>query len=188
MSLADAISLHGGNARDPSLTVIAWTEERLRKLKDLRKDGRSASEIAALLGGVSRNAVLGKLHRLGLGGGSRVPGRAKQQRRLKAEKAEPVNRAALLAQARRAKHQARIDRVLGKAPEVVPEIRCGDYSLQHADQPPSLELTLFQLKDATDASEGTCKWPYGDHDYRFCGQPTKRGSWCDYHRQRVSAA
>ncbi len=48
-----------------------WTDERVEKLKKLWSEGLSASQIAAQLGGVSRNAVIGKVHRLSL------PGRAK---------------------------------------------------------------------------------------------------------------
>ena len=43
-----------------------WTDERVEKLKKLWSEGLSASQIAAQLGGVSRNAVIGKAHRLGL--------------------------------------------------------------------------------------------------------------------------
>jgi GcrA cell cycle regulator len=45
-----------------------WTDARTERLKALWADGRAASEIAALLGKVTRNAVIGKVHRLGLAG------------------------------------------------------------------------------------------------------------------------
>ena len=45
-----------------------WNDERNDVLKALWKDGLSASQIAGKLGGVSRNAVIGKIHRLGLEG------------------------------------------------------------------------------------------------------------------------
>ena len=45
---------------------MSWTDERVEMLKKLWADGLSASQIAAKLGGVSRNAVIGKVHRLGL--------------------------------------------------------------------------------------------------------------------------
>jgi GcrA cell cycle regulator len=45
---------------------MAWTEERIERLKAMWHDGATASEIADKLGGVSRNAVIGKAHRLGL--------------------------------------------------------------------------------------------------------------------------
>jgi len=46
----------------------SWTEERVEKLRELWGQGMSASEIADLLGNVTRNAVIGKAHRLGLSG------------------------------------------------------------------------------------------------------------------------
>tara|TARA_B100002051_G_C16444402_1_gene490533 strand:- start:60 stop:575 length:516 start_codon:yes stop_codon:yes gene_type:complete len=45
---------------------MSWTEERVKKLKDLWGKGNTASQIAEIIGGVSRNAVIGKAHRLNL--------------------------------------------------------------------------------------------------------------------------
>lgn len=45
---------------------MEWTEERISKLKTLWTDGKSASQIAVAFGDVTRNAVIGKVHRLGL--------------------------------------------------------------------------------------------------------------------------
>ncbi len=45
---------------------MAWTDERIDQLKKLWEKGNTASQIAEELGGVSRNAVIGKAHRLGL--------------------------------------------------------------------------------------------------------------------------
>lgn len=47
---------------------MAWTEERVEELKQLWSEGLSASQIANRMGGVTRNAVIGKVHRLGLSG------------------------------------------------------------------------------------------------------------------------
>ena len=47
---------------------MAWNDERVATLKKLWLDGLSASQIAKQLGGVTRNAVIGKVHRLGLSG------------------------------------------------------------------------------------------------------------------------
>ena len=47
---------------------MAWTDERVELLKKLWAEGLSASQIAGRLGGVTRNAVIGKVHRLGLSG------------------------------------------------------------------------------------------------------------------------
>ncbi|WP_040702368.1 GcrA family cell cycle regulator, partial [Novosphingobium nitrogenifigens] len=45
---------------------MSWTEERIEKLTKMWEGGATASQIAEELGGVSRNAVIGKAHRLGL--------------------------------------------------------------------------------------------------------------------------
>jgi GcrA cell cycle regulator len=47
---------------------VGWTDERVEQLKSLWNEGLSASQIARVLGGVTRNAVIGKVHRLGLAG------------------------------------------------------------------------------------------------------------------------
>src|SRR3546814_10254361 len=46
--------------------LMAWTDERIDQLKSMWEKGMTASQIADELGGVSRNAVIGKAHRLGL--------------------------------------------------------------------------------------------------------------------------
>ena len=55
---------------------MSWTDERVESLKKLWADGLSASQIAAELGGVTRNAVIGKVHRLGLAGRAKAPSSA----------------------------------------------------------------------------------------------------------------
>ena len=45
---------------------MSWTEDRVNKLKELWGKGNTASQIAEIIGGVSRNAVIGKAHRLNL--------------------------------------------------------------------------------------------------------------------------
>ena len=45
---------------------MSWTDEKVNKLKDLWGKGQTASQIAEIIGGVSRNAVIGKAHRLNL--------------------------------------------------------------------------------------------------------------------------
>ena len=45
---------------------MSWTEEKVNKLKELWGKGKTASQIAEIIGGISRNAVIGKAHRLNL--------------------------------------------------------------------------------------------------------------------------
>jgi len=70
---------------------VTWNDERVEQLKKLWAEGRSASQIAAEIGGVSRNAVIGKVHRLGLSGRVKSPGAAAARPR---EKAAPPQKPA----------------------------------------------------------------------------------------------
>ena len=63
---------------------MTWTDERVELLKKLWADGLSASQIAGELGGITRNAVIGKVHRLGL---SAAPSRRPPRRRGRASRA-----------------------------------------------------------------------------------------------------
>src|SRR6266705_4759088 len=58
-----------------------WTDERVELLKKLWADGLSASQIAGELGGITRNAVIGKVHRLGPSGRAKSPSSAAQRPR-----------------------------------------------------------------------------------------------------------
>ena len=73
---------------------MAWTEERVEQLKELWSEGLSASQIANKMGGVTRNAVIGKVHRLGLAG--RATPAAPKPKVVKAPPTEPVNRGSSL--------------------------------------------------------------------------------------------
>src|SRR5438477_6139742 len=55
------------------MTVLTWSDDRVEQLKKLWEAGLSASQIAAELGNVTRNAVIGKVHRLGLSGRAKSP-------------------------------------------------------------------------------------------------------------------
>lgn len=70
-------------AREAAKARGGWTDERIAALRQLWQDGRSASEIARTLGGVSRNGVIGKVHRLGL------PHRSKEAAVVNRQRAQP---------------------------------------------------------------------------------------------------
>src|SRR4051795_7024894 len=61
--------------------VMNWTDERVELLRKLWSDGLSASQIAAQLGGVSRNAVIGKVHRLKLSSRGRATASPARQKK-----------------------------------------------------------------------------------------------------------
>ena len=60
--------------------VMSWTDERVETLKRMWTEGQSASQIATELGGVTRNAVIGKVHRLGLSNRNEVEAAAARLR------------------------------------------------------------------------------------------------------------
>src|SRR5205085_11577480 len=72
---------------DWSENFMSWTDERIDRLKKMWSDGATASQIADELGGVSRNAVIGKAHRLGL---EQRPSPVKPGEEKEAKKAAPV--------------------------------------------------------------------------------------------------
>src|ERR1700759_2284152 len=68
--------LPGGSSatgRNEDKETMMWTDERVELLKKLWTDGLSASQIAAELGGIPGNGVIGKVHRLALSGGAKSP-------------------------------------------------------------------------------------------------------------------
>jgi GcrA cell cycle regulator len=146
---------------------MSWTDERVELLKKLWSDGLSASQIAAELGGITRNAVIGKVHRLGLSG------RAKS-----ASSASPRPR-----KARSSAHMLRMTR---------PSIR-GNTALARAyeieaDAEPELIdniIPIGQRRTILELTEQTCHWPVGDpgsSEFFFCGGPTISGlPYCAYH-------
>ncbi len=144
---------------------MSWTDERVEILKKLWADGLSASQIAGELGGVTRNAVIGKVHRLGLSG-----------------RAKPSSSGA-----KRAKRVAKTggygSRSRGgyRGGAVVPGSGANSsrHSIEDIPVPESKKLCLVEI------SEKTCKWPHGDpasDDFHFCGHPPKDdGPYCEYH-------
>ncbi|OFW99953.1 MAG: hypothetical protein A3E78_15820 [Alphaproteobacteria bacterium RIFCSPHIGHO2_12_FULL_63_12] len=138
---------------------MAWNDERVELLKKFWAEGLSASQIASKMGGVTRNAVIGKVHRLGLSGRA-TP--AKPQRGCDADyHAEEAPSAGFV--------HAEIETLV--EPEfIAPAI------LSSGDM-----ATVSTLKG------NMCKWPIGDpakDDFHFCGQSAPTGKpYCGYHAQ-----
>src|ERR1700759_4976771 len=78
------------------MTQANWSDDRVEQLKTLWTEGLSASQIARALGGVTRNAVIGKVHRLGLAGRAR-PSRAERPRPPTAPKVPSIRTQAVAA-------------------------------------------------------------------------------------------
>ncbi|WP_417411218.1 GcrA family cell cycle regulator [Hoeflea sp.] len=160
-----------------------WTDERVERLKKLWADGLSASQIAAQLGGVSRNAVIGKVHRLNL------PGRAKSggQASVRTKRTTAAPRAPNYAGRTAATQTTRpVGRSSGGAAlkqdmdlDVVASEEIDTRPMDDVVVPISRRLTLVEL------SERTCKWPVGDplqEGFHFCGNDSGDASpYCGYH-------
>ncbi len=149
---------------------MTWTDERVELLKKLWGEGLSASQIALQLGGgVTRNAVIGKVHRLSLSGRAKPAANtaARVRRpRTAATAPRPVRTMVVGATALKALPMPELRRMPVRAPEVV-------------TMPVSLHATILTLSDQT------CKWPIGDPaaaDFHFCGNlPRSSAPYCEYH-------
>ena len=145
---------------------MSWTNDRVATLKKLWNDGLSASLIATRIGDVTRNAGIGKVHRLGLAG------RATGWRKRPASCASSLFPAP--ARARRTRTQPRRElrrpiRAAPKRPLVLPQL----------GPPPDEFMTVWTLTDRS------CRWPIGDpkvDGFHFCGRTKPAGSpYCDHH-------
>jgi len=142
-------------------------------LKQLWIEGLSASQIAAALGGITRNAVIGKVHRLGLSGRAKAPSSAPPRPRRPRAPSHPMGPTF---------------RVHGNAalaplpePELEPALR---YEVVVEPEPLTCErVTILDLRECM------CRWPLGDpgrEDFRFCGARTNPGaSYCQHHVARA---
>ncbi|MHA6287326.1 GcrA family cell cycle regulator [Maricaulis sp. CAU 1757] len=143
---------------------MAWTDERVEELKKLWSDGLSASQIAKQLGGVTRNAVIGKVHRLGLSGRA-TPSRPARRT---VKPSRPRTTATPVASAPSVSRQAPAAPAPSTPAPVEPAVL------------PSGDLaTVLTLRDSM------CKWPIGDPaqaSFRFCGHKTESGqAYCHAH-------
>ncbi|MCA8878756.1 MAG: GcrA cell cycle regulator [Rhodobacteraceae bacterium] len=176
---------------------MSWTEERVETLKKMWADGQSASQIAKELGGVTRNAVIGKVHRLGLSNrapesGSPLPEDGKfddfsqiesaaagsppepSEEMEEPQPAAPVQKTAVPAR----KAIVPAGQPLPPQPstnEISPEALASQREVEKKAR----RLSLMEL------SERTCKWPIGDPatpDFWFCGLPVEQGKpYCEAH-------
>jgi len=134
---------------------MSWNEEKVEKLKELWGKGSTASQIAEIIGGISRNAVIGKAHRLQLSSKIKTrtsPIRQKQNKDFEDENSVKVKRG------RKSKFKSLI---IEK--DFEPE------------NPKKLE----------DLDDNSCKWPIGhpeEESFYFCGRSSlKDFSYCKLH-------
>lgn len=161
-----------------------WTDERVEKLKKLWSEGLSASQIAAQLGGVSRNAVIGKVHRLNLPGRAKAGGTqsaARPKRPAAPATPRPSNFAARPVAARPAARPA--GNTLAKE-EIDADF---DAQLPVPANGNAAAVPMARRLELTQLTERTCKWPIGDplnDDFHFCGNESPDNSpYCIYHQR-----
>jgi GcrA cell cycle regulator len=180
---------------------MSWTDERVELLKKMWAEGQSASQIAKELGGVTRNAVIGKVHRLGLSnrvGGAGGAGEAEAE--ADAPAAAPAAKAAAPRSPEPARARAADPEPKAAAPSAAPtpprkpivpagqplppqpsanEISPEALASVREVEKKARKLTLMEL------TERTCKWPIGDpatEDFWFCGLTTQPGKpYCEAH-------
>ncbi len=144
---------------------MAWTDDRVEMLKKLWTEGLSASQIAKQLGGVTRNAVIGKVHRLGLSG--------------RATPSRPPRRTVTVSRPRPAVRPQRAP--TAPAAPRRPAVAAIRPPMKPAPLPNGEYATVLTLSDHI------CRWPIGDPgeaDFQFCGRRSKTGSpYCEAHAQ-----
>jgi GcrA cell cycle regulator len=151
---------------------MTWNDERVDVLKKLWSDGLSASQIASRLGGVTRNAVIGKVHRLGLSGRA-TTSRMKSHR----------------------------PRARTQATKRLAKPRLGDVGnspfrkLYFADSEPYVQpaeevvIPMGERKYIQTLTDSSCRWPIGDPqqpEFHFCGKRKIPGlPYCEVHARRA---
>ena len=123
---------------------MAWNDERVELLKKLWAEGLSASQIAGRLGGVTRNAVIGKVHRLGLSGRATTSRMKSHRPRVRAS----------------AKRNGKSR--FGSTGN--PALRALYHQEQQPYVPPEEEIFIpeDQRKSIQTLMENHCRWPIGD--------------------------
>ena len=180
---------------------MSWTDERVETLKKMWGEGQSASQIAKELGGVTRNAVIGKVHRLGLsnragsgGGASKAPAKEKPAAAAKPAP-KPAAKAKPAAQVPAVKEEQELDEngipisaarraIIPAGQPLPPPPSANEISPEALAKVSEVEKTAKRIS-LMELTEKTCKWPVGDpatDDFWFCGLAVQQGKpYCEAH-------
>ena len=174
---------------------MSWTDDRVEILKKMWGEGQSASQIAKELGGVTRNAVIGKVHRLGLSnrtaaGAAAAPAPTPPKAEPKpkpaakaAPKATAVPEPEAAAPAPRPNLPARA-KIIPAGQPLPPQPSANEISPEALAKVSEVEKKSKKI-GLMDLTERTCKWPVGDpatEDFWFCGLPVQQGKpYCEAH-------
>lgn len=172
---------------------MSWTDERVEILKKMWGEGQSASVIAKELGGVTRNAVIGKVHRLGLSnrssGGTKAPAadKAKAAAKPKAapkKAAEPAPKPAEAPAAEAKPATPARKAIIPAGQPLPPQPSANEISPEALAKVSEVEKGAKRL-NLMELTEKTCKWPVGDpatDDFWFCGLGVQQGKpYCEAH-------
>ncbi|MDJ0823468.1 MAG: GcrA family cell cycle regulator [Paracoccaceae bacterium] len=176
---------------------MSWTDERVELLKKMWGEGQSASQIAKELGGVTRNAVIGKVHRLGLSNragaapaGGETKAKAKAEPKAKPQKtkvkteAAPAAPAPEPAAAEAPKPLPPRKQIIPAGQPLPPQPSANEISPEALAKVSEVEKKAKKLS-LMELTERTCKWPVGDpatDDFWFCGLPVQQGKpYCEAH-------
>lgn len=172
---------------------MSWTDERVELLKKLWMEGLSASQIAGELGqGVTRNAVIGKVHRLKLSARAK-PATSAPRNRPAASRPTPrrsvsgggggSGSVSAGAMKRRTVTAAPMRGATALKMDAQEDVELQVYQAEEPYVAPEDRIGLLGL------TESTCKWPIGDplnSDFYFCGQHSSEGKpYCDFHSRRA---
>ncbi|MBV1925571.1 MAG: GcrA cell cycle regulator [Rhodobacteraceae bacterium] len=174
---------------------MSWTDERVETLKKLWGEGQSASQIAKELGGVTRNAVIGKVHRLGLSNRATAAGAKAEPKAKPAPKPKAEPRPSPKTEA--ARPITPNSPAAGGRPNIPARKQIIPAGQPLPPQPSANEISPEALAKVNEVEKGskkislmelterTCKWPVGDpatEDFWFCGLPVKSGKpYCEAH-------
>lgn len=180
---------------------MSWTDERVETLKKMWGEGQSASQIAKELGGVTRNAVIGKVHRLGLSNRAGAVGAAptkttpKEKPEVAAKPAAKPAPKAKAAPAAPAKEELELDEngipisaarraIIPAGQPLPPQPSANEISPEALAKVNEIEKTAKRIS-LMELTEKTCKWPVGDpatDDFWFCGLAVQQGKpYCEAH-------
>ncbi len=175
---------------------MSWTDERVEILKKMWGEGQSASVIAKELGGVTRNAVIGKVHRLGLSNRATSSGGAKAEAKPKA-KAEPKAKAAPKPEPKTESAEPKTEsaappksainarkQIIPAGQPLPPQPSANEISPEALAKVNEVEKKAKKIS-LMELTERTCKWPVGDpatDEFWFCGLPVMQGKpYCEAH-------
>ena len=152
---------------------MAWTQEREDLLRKLWLQGLSASQIAYVMAGITRNAVIGKAHRMGL------PKRSPATSHRPKPRVQRGKPSLAFVGGKPAPRDTASDVRYRHGLDYETAHKCFDVA--QSDVAAEDRITLMTL------TSRTCKWPIGDPadaDFHFCSQDAENNrSYCEFHHR-----